>query len=105
MIELLLFLLGSAVMVFGAIGIVRFPDVYTRLHASTKCDTGGALSILLALIAYTGVTGTSLKILTIAVLIFILNPVVSHLLAKTAHNRGITPDEITVVDMYARDYP
>jgi multicomponent Na+:H+ antiporter subunit G len=105
MIELLFFLLGCAVMTIGALGIVRFPDVYTRLHASTKCDTGGALSILVALTAYTGITVTSVKILTIVVLTFILNPAVSHLLAKTAHNRGIKPDTITVVDMYARDYP
>ncbi|MCK4247052.1 MAG: monovalent cation/H(+) antiporter subunit G [Methanomicrobia archaeon] len=105
MLELLLFLAGCLVMVFGAVGIIRFPDVYTRLHASTKCDTGGALSILLALTAYTGITLTSIKILTIAVLIFLFNPVVSHALARTAHRRGIKPDKITVVDMYARDYP
>ncbi len=104
MLELLLFLIGCAVMTFGAIGVVRFPDVYTRLHASTKCDTGGALSILLALTFYTGFTLTTLKILTIVVLIFLLNPVVSHILAKTAHDRGIEPDEITVVDMYAWDH-
>ncbi|MCD6127024.1 MAG: monovalent cation/H(+) antiporter subunit G [Methanomicrobia archaeon] len=105
MLELLLFIAGCTVMVFGALGIIRFPDVYTRLHASTKCDTGGALSILLALTAYTGITLTSIKILTIAILIFLLNPVVSHALARTAHKSGIKPDKITVVDMYARDYP
>jgi multicomponent Na+:H+ antiporter subunit G len=100
MIEYMLFLAGCTVMVLGAVGVIRFPDVYTRLHAATKCDTGGSISILVGLAAAVGVSMVSLKILLVLFLIFLLNPVASHALARASHKYGIKPCEITVVDMY-----
>lgn len=87
-------------MVLGAIGVIRFPDVYTRLHASTKCDTGGAISILAGVVVAYGLNMISLKVLSILFLIFLLNPVASHALARASHKYGVRPCEITVVDMY-----
>ncbi len=87
-------------MILGSVGVIRFPDVYTRLHASTKCDTGGAISILLGVILFSGLNMTSLKILSILFFIFLLNPVASHALARASHKYGIAPCEKTVVDMY-----
>lgn len=100
MIEYILLLAGCIIMILGALGVIRFPDVYTRLHASTKCDTGGAISILLAVVIAAGFNLTSIKILSVLFLIFLLNPVASHALARAAHKYGIPPCEITVVDMY-----
>ncbi len=100
MIEYVLFFGGCVIMVLGAVGVIRFPDVYTRLHASTKCDTGGAISILAGIALSLGLTMTSLKILSILFLIFLLNPVASHALARAAHKYGIKPCDKTVVDMY-----
>lgn len=100
MIEYLLFLAGCLIMVLGAMGVIRFPDVYTRLHASTKCDTGGAISILLGVAVALGVSMTSLKILSVLFLIFLLNPVASHALARASHKYGVKPCRSTVVDMY-----
>ncbi|MGC1122828.1 MAG: monovalent cation/H(+) antiporter subunit G [Candidatus Methanofastidiosia archaeon] len=100
MIEYILFLAGCTVMVLGAVGIIRFPDVYTRLHAATKCDTGGSISILVGVAVALGVSMVSLKILLVLFLIFLLNPVASHALARASHKYGIKPCEITVVDMY-----
>lgn len=100
MIEYLFFMIGSLVMILGAVGVIRFPDVYTRLHASTKCDTGGAISILLGIAIYSGLTMTSLKIISILFFIFLLNPVASHALARASYKYGISPCEKTVVDMY-----
>jgi len=87
-------------MVLGAIGVIRFPDVYTRLHASTKCDTGGAISILAGVAVAYGLNMISLKVLSILFLIFLLNPVASHALARASHKYGVRPCEVTVVDMY-----
>jgi multicomponent Na+:H+ antiporter subunit G len=100
MIEYILFIIGSLVMILGAVGVIRFPDVYTRLHASTKCDTGGAISILLGVAIFSGLSMTSLKIFSVLFLIFLLNPVASHALARASHKYGIKPCEKTVVDMY-----
>lgn len=100
MIEYVLFFAGCLIMVLGSVGVIRFPDVYTRLHASTKCDTGGAISILLGVALSLGLTMTSLKILSVLFLIFLMNPVASHALARASHKFGIKPCEMTVVDMY-----
>jgi multicomponent Na+:H+ antiporter subunit G len=99
-IEYVLFTTGCAVMILGAVGVIRFPDVYTRLHASTKCDTGGAISILIGVAFALGLNMVSLKILSILFLIFLLNPVASHALARASHKYGIKPCALTVVDMY-----
>ncbi|HIP88386.1 MAG TPA: cation:proton antiporter [Thermococcus paralvinellae] len=104
MIEYLLLAFGEIAMIFGALGILRFPDVYTRLHAATKCDTGGAMTILLALIIYTDASiFIKLKLLVLAFLIALINPMISHAIAKGAYKYGIKPK--VVVDMYAWDNP
>ena len=104
MIEALLLLFGEAVMVFGALGILRFPDVYTRLHAATKCDTGGAMTILLALVLIMDSPAlVRAKFLVLAFLIAMINPMVSHAIARGAYKSGVKPK--VTVDMYAWDNP
>ncbi|ACJ16821.1 multisubunit sodium/hydrogen antiporter, MnhG subunit [Thermococcus onnurineus NA1] len=104
MIETILLLFGGAVMLFGALGILRFPDVYTRLHAATKCDTGGAMSIILALVLMMDAPAlVRLKFLVLAFLIAMINPMVSHAIARGAYKYGVKPK--VVVDMYAWDNP
>ena len=104
MIEYGLLLLGAAIMVLGALGILRFPDVYTRLHASTKCDTGGAMSILIATaLIIPAPTMVKIKLLVLTFLIVMINPMVSHAIARGAHKSGVKPK--AEVDMYARDNP
>lgn len=102
--EVLLLLFGEAIMLFGALGIIRFPDVYTRLHAASKCDTGGAMSIILYLIiTMDAPTLVRAKFLVLAFLIAMMNPMVSHALARAAYRYGVVPK--VVVDMYAWDNP
>jgi multicomponent Na+:H+ antiporter subunit G len=80
------------------LGLFRFPDVYTRLHASTKCTTFGALFIvigvvLLSIYSYDGAVSLTIIIHSIiAFLVIILtNPVSSHAIARGAHFSGIKP--------------
>ncbi|MCD6558414.1 cation:proton antiporter [Thermococci archaeon] len=104
MIEYFFLALGLLVMVFSTLGILRFPDVYTRLHATTKCDTGGAMSIMIALAIYVDASFfIKLKFLILAFLIALINPMVSHAVARGAYKYGIKPK--VVVDMYAWDNP
>ncbi|MFW6304422.1 MAG: monovalent cation/H(+) antiporter subunit G [Candidatus Saliniplasma sp.] len=103
-IELLFFILGNSIMIFGALGILRFPDMFTRLHASTKCDTGGAMSILIAVaLIAEAPTMIKIKLMILILLIALINPMISHSIARGAHKSGIKPK--AVVDMYARDNP
>ncbi len=102
MIEYLFLLLGVILMISGGLGVLRFPDVYTRLHASTKCDTGGAMSILIALtIVADAPMLIKVKFLILAFLIAMINPMIAHAIARGAHKSGIVPEGI--IDIYARD--
>lgn len=91
-----LLLLGSFFCVIGAIGIYRFPDFYTRMHASGITDTMGAGAMLvgLALHELTLPHGSYLnvgRLLLIILFIFITSPTATHALAKSAYRRGPKP--------------
>lgn len=67
----------------GTLGILRFPDTYTRAHSAAKCDTLGAILCLSALILYGGVNFSSLKILLVIAFLWITSPTATHLIAKS----------------------
>ena len=90
-ISLFMMSAGCIIMLFAALGLYRFPDIYMRLHSSTKVNTGGAMTILLGLILRSGMSILSAKILVLILLIFILTPVISHAIARSAHLQGKTP--------------
>ncbi len=70
----------------GTIGLLRFPDLFTRAHSAAKCDTLGAFLCLLALIIYSGFNFSSLKLLLIILFLWLTNPTATHLIAKAAYN-------------------
>jgi multicomponent Na+:H+ antiporter subunit G len=79
-----LVLLGLFFLVLGSIGVVRFPDFYTRMHAAGKCDSLGSLLIVAGLACYTGFSLTSVKIIAIAWFIFLTSPTATHAIARSA---------------------
>lgn len=81
--------LGGCFMIFGVIGMIRFPDVYTRLHASSKCATTGLLSILIGLMIQSGWSALSARIFAIALFTLLTSPVASHVIAKSARDAGV----------------
>jgi len=80
----LMLLVGSFFTLVGAIGLVRLPDFFMRLHAPTKATTLGVGGMLLALIAYSVNHGVSLHELLITLFLFVTAPVSASLLAKAA---------------------
>lgn len=92
--------------------LIRFPDVYTRLHGATKATTFGAIFTSLAVIIYGfvqwGITGNSrcgvLSFHTIIALsaLLITNPTGAHAIARAAHKSGIMP-RFAVIDQLADD--
>lgn len=74
----------------GALGILRMPDLYTRIQCSSKTITMGALPALLALVVGEGlVSDYASRALLVAVLLMILNPATSHALARAGYKTGI----------------
>ena len=81
-----LILVGSAFALLGSIGLVRLPDIFTRLHGPTKATTLGVGSIVIASLVHSSAVngGLSLRELAISLFLFITAPVSAHLLGKAA---------------------
>ena len=93
-IIIIVLLLGGTFFIFSsALGIIRFPGIFTRLHAATKAPTLGIISILLAtfLFLYGSHQLVSGKLLLAILFILLSNPVGGHMLSRAAHKSGIKP--------------
>jgi multicomponent Na+:H+ antiporter subunit G len=86
-----LIILGSVSMLIGGIGILRFPDVYTRMHAASITDTLGAGALLLGLTIQAGFTLVAVKLLLMLVFLFFTSPTSSFSLAHAALSSGVDP--------------
>ena len=82
---------GGLFCVVGAVGMLRMPDFYTRMHAVSVIETLGAGLILLGLLLQAGLTLVAVKLLIIALLIFFTSPTATHALALAAMERGVKP--------------
>lgn len=101
MIELVAYILlgiGSACALIGAIGIVRFPDVYNRIHANTVVVVGGAILTMIGAGILGGLNIFTIKAIVIAVFLFLANPVSAHAIARAAHRSGVKLWRRSVVD-------
>ena len=83
--------LGCFFTVVGALGLIRMPDVYTRMHAGSVIDTTGAGFLLVGLMLQAGLSLIMLKLLFILLIFFFTGPVVSHALAQAALSADIEP--------------
>jgi len=86
-----LFVAGGLFCIIGAIGLLRMPDFYTRVHAASVTDTLGAGLILFGLILQAGWTLVMVKLVIIGLLIFFTSPAATHALARAALGRGLKP--------------
>ncbi len=83
--------LGGIFCVVGAIGLLRMPDFYTRMHAASVIETLGAGLILFGLMLQAGFTLVAVKLLMLGVLILFVSPTATHALARAAMVRGLKP--------------
>ncbi|MDO9530321.1 MAG: monovalent cation/H(+) antiporter subunit G [Syntrophales bacterium] len=87
-----IFILGGIFFFATAtIGLLRFPDFFSRLHATGKGDTLAVLLCLIGLAIYEGISLTGLKIVFIAVFMALAQPTATHAISRAALRRGIQP--------------
>ena len=101
--------IGVFFVALAGVGLLRFPDVYTRLHAGTKCTTFGSIFLCGSVILYGlvkwlfdgDVNSSVLAIHSIFALIAILltNPTGAHAIARAAHRSGVFPANAIVDDL------
>ena len=82
---------GGFFCVVGAIGMLRMPDFYTRMHATSVTETLGAGFILAGLVLQAGFTLVAAKLAMIGLLILFVSPTATHALARAALARGLAP--------------
>jgi len=84
-------LIGSFLCLSGGVGVLRFPDFYTRMHAVGVTDTLGAGMILVGLILLRPESLVLIKLIMILLMTLFINPTASHALAKAALHSGLLP--------------
>ena len=86
-----LILSGGFLTVVGAVGLLRFPDFFTRVHAASLTDTGGLGLMVLGLFLQAGMTHVGLKLVMMMLFLLYTGPVATHALCKAALQRGLVP--------------
>ncbi len=84
---------GGAFVLIGGIGILRMPDLYTRMHAASLTDTLGTLLILLGIMLQAGLTLASIKLVAIALFLLLTGPTATYALANSALLSGLMPKD------------
>ena len=82
---------GGIFVVIGAVGILRMPDVFTRMHAASISDAFGPAMILLGLMLQAGLTLVTVKLLFVLLFLLFIGPTATHALARAAIHAGIKP--------------
>ena len=96
-----LLMIGSLLLITGALGMLRLPDFYTRMHAAGITDTLGADLILLGMMVQAGLTLVTVKLLLIGAFLFFTSPTSTHAIANAAFTSGLKPqvaDDAEVTD-------
>lgn len=103
----LLFAVGGVFALAGTIGVLRMPDTFSRMQASTCISTMGVIGVglggLLYAIFFMGSVSAAVKIALITLLIITVNPIGAHSIAKGAYRAGIRPDKPMETDDLGRD--
>jgi multicomponent Na+:H+ antiporter subunit G len=94
MIGFALILAGSVISVIGALGLLRFPDIYTRSHAQTVVNVGGTCLILIGVSLGNFLSLYSVKSLLLIIFIFLTSPVGTHAIARAAYKSGVKPRKL-----------
>jgi len=100
--------IGVVFALAGTLGVMKMPDTFCRMQASTCITTMGVLGIAIGALLYSifimGSASTAIKVLVICSLIFVTNPVGAHAIAKGAYQAGIRPKKKMEIEDYRRDF-
>jgi multicomponent Na+:H+ antiporter subunit G len=82
---------GGGFCVVGAVGLLRMPDFYTRVHAASITDTIGFGLLLLGMMLQAGLSLVTIKLAILGLLIFFVSPTATHALVRAGMARGVKP--------------
>jgi len=96
-----LLLAGSSLALIAALGLVRLPDVFSRMHAATKPSTLGILLLVVGAAMQLDNRSNQVKLLLVAVLQFITAPVAAHMIGRAAYRSGVNLERLVVDELAA----
>lgn len=97
--------LGLFFIVTGCLGLYRLPDVFCRMHATSKATTLGLVFILMASFVHLGFSAVGLKAVLAIIFAFLTAPVGAHLISRAAYQRGVKLHDRSVGDALRALYP
>lgn len=107
MISLISFFIlgGTFFAVVAALGVIRLPDVYTRMHAASKSSTLGVMMMMLGTFLYFWYMDNYIdaKLFLAIVFIFVTAPVAAHVLSRSAFHSDVEPYKLTILNELKRD--
>lgn len=92
-LTIIFLVLGFLCFLITAIGVFRFKDFYSQLHAAGICEAAGLLLCSIGLFIYEGLTPTGIKIFTIFMALFIASPIGTHIIARVAYKRSLEDEK------------
>ena len=100
-----LLLIGSLFMLLSAIGIIKMPDLFTRMHAATKVGTVGVSGIVLAVAVHFEQMKVAAPALLIIVFFLATAPIAAHMIGRAAYEMGVALWKGTVIDEWKKQRP
>lgn len=102
-IGIVFFGIGIGFNFFGCLGLIRFPDIYNRLQAGTKCVTLGTIFLLLGVLIFSGFNALGIKAILCLFFILITSPTAAHAISRGAHHSRVKLWKRSVIDIYEED--
>ncbi|MGM0770254.1 MAG: monovalent cation/H(+) antiporter subunit G [Halobacteriota archaeon] len=103
LISNILLIIGIFFVFLGMVGLLRLPDVYNRLHATTKIGTLGTFGVMLSILAKVGFSPMGVKAITVGLFLMLTAPVAAHMIGRAAHRHGVGLCKGSVIDEYGKD--
>lgn len=94
---------GAIFSLLSAVGVLRLPDLYTRMHAASKAGAVGTGLVLLSLAVSSGDSPVVLRAILGILFLLLTTPVAAHLLARAAYRAGHRPAPVTIIDDLERE--
>jgi multicomponent Na+:H+ antiporter subunit G len=91
-------LVGAAFALLAAVGVLRMPDVFTRMQASTKASTLGLACLLIGAALQMGDFASFIRVMSIGAFVLITTPVAGHVIARASYYGGVPLWKGTVLD-------
>ena len=84
--------IGIVALLIGSIGLLRLPDVYSRMHAVGMIDTAGVGFLILGMMLHAGLTLVTVKLVFVGIFVFFTSPIAGHAVVQAAYKDGLKPE-------------